>query len=102
RYCHSDLVPSFPTRRSSDLSDLYAVFVGNLADRIAGGGDFVTPWGGTGPQKTRNIEEIQQRLMSLGYDVEKIDGKVGSNTRKVRSEEHTSELQSRENLVCRP
>jgi peptidoglycan hydrolase-like protein with peptidoglycan-binding domain len=43
----------------------------------------VTPWGGTGPQKTSNIEEIQQRLMALGYDVEKIDGKVGSNTRKV-------------------
>jgi peptidoglycan hydrolase-like protein with peptidoglycan-binding domain len=36
-----------------------------------------------GPQKTRNIEEIQQRLEALGYDVEKIDGKVGSNTRKV-------------------
>ena len=69
--------------RRYNMSDLYAVFVGNLADRIAGGGDFVTPWGGTGPQKTRNIEEIQERLRALGYDVEKIDGKVGSNTRKV-------------------
>lgn len=77
------VLENYKVIRRYNMSDLYAVFVGNLADRIAGGGDFVTPWGGTGPQKTRNIEEIQQRLMSLGYDVEKIDGKVGSNTRKV-------------------
>jgi lytic murein transglycosylase len=77
------VLENYKVIRRYNMSDLYAVFVGNLADRIAGGGDFITPWGGTGPQKTRNIEEIQQRLMALGYDVEKIDGKVGSNTRKV-------------------
>jgi lytic murein transglycosylase len=69
--------------RRYNTSDLYAVFVGNLADRIAGGGDFKRPFGGTGPQKTAVIEEIQERLKGLGYEVEKIDGKVGSNTRKV-------------------
>jgi lytic murein transglycosylase len=77
------VLENYKVIRRYNMSDLYAVFVGNLADRIAGGGDFVTPWGGMGPQKTRNIEEIQQRLMALGYDVEKVDGKVGSNTRKV-------------------
>lgn len=77
------VLENYKVIRRYNMSDLYAVFVGNLADRIAGGGDFVTPWGGMGPQKTRNIEEIQQRLQALGYDVEKIDGKVGSNTRKV-------------------
>lgn len=77
------VLENYKVIRRYNMSDLYAVFVGNLADRIAGGGDFVTPWGGTGPQKTSNIEEIQKRLMDLGYDVEKIDGKVGSNTRKV-------------------
>jgi lytic murein transglycosylase len=77
------VLENYKVIRRYNMSDLYAVFVGNLADRIAGGGDFVTPWGGTGPQKTSNIEEIQQRLMAAGYDVEKIDGKVGSNTRKV-------------------
>jgi hypothetical protein len=69
--------------RRYNTSDLYAVFVGNLADRIAGGGDFRKAWGGTGPQKTKVIEEIQERLRGLGYEVEKIDGKIGSNTRKV-------------------
>jgi lytic murein transglycosylase len=77
------VLENYKVIRRYNMSDLYAVFIGNLADRIAGGGDFVTPWGGTGPQKTKNIEEIQERLKGLGYDVEKIDGKVGSNTRKV-------------------
>lgn len=77
------VLENYKVIRRYNMSDLYAVFVGNLADRIAGGGDFVTPWGGTGPQKTRNIEEIQTRLQGAGYEVEKIDGKVGSNTRKV-------------------
>jgi lytic murein transglycosylase len=75
------VLENYKVIRRYNTSDLYAVFVGHLADRIAGGGDFATPWGGTGPQKTRTIEEIQKRLLALGYDVEKIDGKVGSNTR---------------------
>jgi lytic murein transglycosylase len=74
---------NFKVIRLYNTSDLYAVFIGNLADRIAGGGDFKTPWGATGAQKTAVIEEIQQRLKSLGYEVDKIDGKVGSNTRKL-------------------
>ncbi len=69
--------------RRYNMSDLYAVFVGHLADRIAGRGDFVHAFGGTGAQKTKVIEEIQTRLTKSGYDVEKVDGKVGSNTRKV-------------------
>jgi lytic murein transglycosylase len=69
--------------RRYNTSDLYAVFVGHLADRIAGGGDFETPWGQAAPQKTATIREIQERLKSAGYEVEKIDGKVGSNTRKI-------------------
>jgi lytic murein transglycosylase len=93
------VLENYKVIRRYNMSDLYAVFVGNLADRIAGGGDFLTPWGGTGPQKTRNIEEIQERLRALGYDVEKIDGKVGSNTRKVIGQyERASNL----NVDCWP
>jgi lytic murein transglycosylase len=74
---------NFKVIRLYNTSDLYAVFVGNLADRIAGGGDFVTPWGKTGSQKTGVIAEIQQLLQDRGYDVSKVDGKVGSNTRRL-------------------
>lgn len=72
---------NFKVIRRYNTSDLYAVFVGHLADRIAGGGDFHTSWAGAAPQKTVVVEEIQNRLKSLGYDVDKIDGKIGSNTR---------------------
>ncbi len=73
---------NFKTLRRYNTSDLYAVFVGHLADRIAGGGTFKHAFGGTGGQKTKTIEEIQTRLKAGGYEVEKIDGKIGSNTRK--------------------
>ena len=72
---------NFKVIRLYNTSDLYAVFVGHLADRIAGGGDFEKAWGGTGAQKTKVIEEIQTRLKAGGYDVDKIDGKIGSNSR---------------------
>jgi lytic murein transglycosylase len=64
-----------------NMSDLYALFVGNLADRIAGGGDFETPWANVKQPATRDIETIQARLKDLGRPVEKIDGKIGSLTR---------------------
>lgn len=77
------VLENYKVIRRYNTSDLYAVFVGHLADRIAGGGDFETAWGQAAPQKTATIQEIQTRLKSAGYEVEKIDGKVGSNTRKI-------------------
>lgn len=67
--------------RRYNMSDLYAVFVGNLADRIAGGGDFEAPWQNIAQLPEKDVEEIQRRLKSLGYGIDKVDGKVGSNTR---------------------
>ncbi len=67
--------------RRYNMSDLYAVFVGNLADRIARGGDFETPWQNIAQLPATDVEEIQRRLKALGYGIDKIDGKVGSNTR---------------------
>ncbi len=67
--------------RRYNMSDLYAVFVGNLADRIAGGGDFETPWQNIAQLPARDVEEIQRRLKELGYAIGDVDGKVGSFTR---------------------
>jgi lytic murein transglycosylase len=64
-----------------NMSDLYAVFVGNLSDRIAGGGGFETPWADIRQLPARDIAEIQKRLSALGYPMEKQDGKAGMNTR---------------------
>ena len=63
------------------MSDLYALFVGNLGDRIAGGGDFETPWADVRQLSAKGIEEIQERLQARGYAVAKVDGKAGMNTR---------------------
>ena len=73
---------NFQVIRRYNTSDLYATFVGNLADRIAGGGDFLTPWQPIGPQRTRIIRGVQKGLQDAGYGIEKIDGFIGSNTRR--------------------
>ena len=45
-----------------NMSDLYALFVGNLADRIAGGGDFETPWGSVRQLSAKSVEQLQERM----------------------------------------
>jgi lytic murein transglycosylase len=72
---------NFKVIRAYNTSDLYAVFVGHLSDRIGGGGDFRTGWGGIAQLATRDVEEIQRRLQQAGAKIEKVDGKIGSNTR---------------------
>src|SRR5690606_42139708 len=91
-------LPSFPTRRSSDLAGMI-----NPAQEVR---DVVTA--------TANgwlVERYQQDLLTaieaLDSPVEfvktmKLIGSVKAPLGSTRSEEHTSELQSRENLVCRP
>src|SRR5690606_12003336 len=48
--------------RRYNMPDLYAVFVGNLAGRIAGGGDFETPWQNITQLPTREVEDIERLL----------------------------------------
>jgi hypothetical protein len=73
---------NFQVIRRYNTSDLYALFVGNLADRIAGGGDFHTPSSRITQPRTRQVKEIQSRLIKRGFALQKIDGKIGSNTRR--------------------
>ncbi len=66
-----------------NTSDLYALFVGNLGDRIAGGSDFVTRWGAVRQLSAKAITAIQESLQTLGYEVSIVDGKAGMNTRSL-------------------
>lgn len=73
---------NFRVIRLYNTSDLYALFVGNLGDRIRGEGDFVTQWKSFAQPKTQTVHNLQAKLKVLGYPMDKTDGKIGSNTRK--------------------
>jgi hypothetical protein len=75
------VLENFLVIKRYNMSDLYALFVGNLGDRIAGGGGFDTPWSEVRQLSARGIEDTQKGLQALGYAVAKIDGKAGMNTR---------------------
>jgi lytic murein transglycosylase len=77
------VLENFLVIKRYNMSDLYALFVGNLADRIAGGGGFAVPWGKVTQLSAKGIEEIQTHLQTLGHPIAKIDGKAGMNTRSL-------------------
>jgi lytic murein transglycosylase len=64
-----------------NFSDLYVLFVGHLADRIAGNSAFKVSWQPVVQLHTRELEEMQRRLNTLGLYTDKIDGKAGMRTR---------------------
>src|SRR5690606_41786744 len=95
-------ISSSPTRRSSDLADPTNGLNSELAHLI----------GPPGPTEgvVNSIDDARQAVRQRykeGSDVVKITATGGvlsyakSGDAPQRSEEHTSELQSRENLVCR-
>ena len=60
-----------------NYADLYALFVGHLADRIAGEGPFEAKWAEATHLTEASVFELQKKLVGLGYDVGKVDGKIG-------------------------
>jgi lytic murein transglycosylase len=72
---------NFYVFKGYNFADLYALFVGNLSDRIAGGGSFSTPWGKIEQARSDQIETIQRHLTETGFYRDKIDGKAGMKTR---------------------
>src|SRR5207249_5085103 len=92
---------SFPTRRSSDLTDVISSNAAprNMARPTVSGtpqiGEELTAAHGTWTGGVRSYAYQWQRCDATG---EGCADAVGANG---RSEEHTSELQSRFDLVCR-
>ena len=75
--------PNFYVIKEYNNSDLYALFIGNLADRIAyGSGNFTAPFGDVGGMLRSDVKAMQDRLVKKGYDVGKPDGLAGYKTRR--------------------
>src|SRR5207244_12818615 len=79
-YSHLRALHSFPTRRSSDLHDLA------LAD---------------GPTHTRISQYLQDDISNPLDQMLALEMRMRLQAGYLRSEEHTSELQSPDHLVCR-
>jgi len=76
------LLPNFDVIKRYNNSNSYALAVGHLADRIIGGGDFVTPWpaGDYALDKAQRVQ-LQTLLTRAGFDAGSPDGVVGPRTR---------------------
>src|SRR5690606_41615442 len=82
--CYHQVLHAVPTRRSSDLPG---------GERLVRGPD--------GPVDVRLTRPADLRERLLGRRIDRLVALVPLRLDPFRSEEHTSELQSRENLVCR-
>src|SRR5207244_12106419 len=94
---HHREFPSFPTRRSSDLSNHPCL---QLPCRVQiqvlrNGGGRILPI-----QQCSHTHHIQMRFRQTQYGGT-IGGMSHTKSNFLRSEEHTSELQSPDHLVCR-
>ncbi len=77
------VTPNFYVIKEYNNSDLYALFIGNLADRIAyGSGAFSATWGNVGHMLRSDVQAMQKNLVAKGYDVGKTDGLPGYKTRR--------------------
>ena len=74
--------PNHMAIRTYNNSTSYALAVGLLADRIAGGGPLVQAWPVDQPISLDDRKAAQQSLTALGYYSGVIDGLLGTGTRK--------------------
>jgi len=77
------VTPNFYVLKKYNKSDLYALFVGHIGDRIQYGvSDFTVHWDTSTTLHRSNIAEMQYSLESLGHDVGGVDGLIGFKTRR--------------------
>ncbi len=77
------VTPNFYVLKAYNESDLYALFIGHGADRIAGGDkSFAGKWGKVGGLYRSDIAAMQRGLEKAGYDVGGADGLPGFKTRR--------------------
>jgi lytic murein transglycosylase len=72
---------NFYVLKNYNYSDLYALYVGHLADRIVDNRKFAASWGKVGGFTRADVRRMQLAMEREGYDVGGADGLVGFKTR---------------------
>jgi lytic murein transglycosylase len=73
---------NFYVLKKYNESDLYALFIGHLGDRIEGRGQaFAGAWAAPDGFSRGDVRTMQERLVKLGHDVGGADGLAGFKTR---------------------
>jgi lytic murein transglycosylase len=75
------VTPNFYALKSYNNSDLYALYVGHLADRFGSDKPFVAHWRGVSGFTRGEVRAMQGRLQAIGHDVGNVDGLIGFKTR---------------------
>jgi lytic murein transglycosylase len=72
---------NFYRLKAYNNSDLYALYIGHLADRFTDNHPFVGTWSAPSSFSRAEVKVMQDALVAAGYDVGKADGLVGFKTR---------------------
>ncbi|MES3040924.1 MAG: lytic murein transglycosylase [Pseudomonadota bacterium] len=73
---------NFDAFYSYNAAESYGLAIAHLADRIAGGGGFVTPWPTDDLALSRSQRrELQELLLQRGHDIGEVDGRLGERSR---------------------
>ena len=77
------ITDNFKVIKRYNSSDAYALGVAHLGDRLGGGGPIRKAW----PRADKRLsmaeaKEVQRRMLSLGYPMGKIDGRIGEQSRE--------------------
>lgn len=77
------VTPNFYVLKTYNTSDLYALFVGHVGDRIQYGvKDFSVKWGQVGGLYRSDVANMQRALIAQGHDDGGADGLPGYKTRR--------------------
>ncbi len=89
------LTHNFDAIKSYNPANAYTLAVAHLADRIRGEGPFVQAFpGGERVPTLAEVQEMQRRLTSLGFNTEGTDGRVGNDTmRAIRNFQRKAGMQ---------
>ncbi len=72
---------NFYVIKEYNYSDLYALYVGHLADRFSDNQPFTGKWGKVGGFSRADVAKMQKQFEAAGHDVGGSDGLVGFKTR---------------------